>query len=91
MEVVNAELDSQLRRVLVLTGKVISPDQAHAFGIVDELVPPDRLIARAIEVARSFSALPSYARVKEQLRRGTLDRMKAIVATGDDPMLRHWV
>jgi enoyl-CoA hydratase len=91
MEVVKAELQPQVRRVLVLTGKAISPEQAHALGVVDELVPRAGLIARAVELARSHSALPSYARVKEQLKRDTLERMKAIVAAGDDAMLRHWV
>ncbi|MBL9096847.1 MAG: enoyl-CoA hydratase/isomerase family protein [Alphaproteobacteria bacterium] len=91
MEVVKAELQPQVRRILVLTGKAISPEEAHALGIIDELVPPDRLIARAVEVARSRSALPSYLRVKEQLKRDTLRRMSEIVATRDDPMLDHWV
>lgn len=91
MEVVKAELQPHVRRVLALTGQVIAPQQAQAFGIIDELVPPDRLIARAVELARSRSALPSYVRVKEQLKRDVLQRMNEIVATRDDPMLEHWV
>jgi hypothetical protein len=49
------------------------------------------LIARAVDVARSRSALPSYVRVKEQLKRDTLQRMSEIVAKRDDPMLEHWI
>lgn len=91
MEIVKAELEPQVRRVLVLTGNVISPEKAHALGIIDELVPADRLIARAVEVARLLSALPSYVRVKEQLKRDTLKRMREIVAAQNDPMLERWV
>jgi len=46
--------------------------------------------ARALEVVQR-SALPSYARVKEQLKRGTLKRLQGIVAAETDPMLKHWV
>lgn len=91
MEVVKAELEPQARRVLVLTGSAISPDEARSLGILDELVSPDRLIARAVEVAKQRSALPSYLRVKEQLKRDRLRRMGEIVEAGDDPMLAHWI
>lgn len=91
MEIVKAELEPQVRRVLVLTGNVISPEKAHALGIIDELVPADRLIARAVEVARLRSALPSYVRVKEPQNRDTLKRMREIVAAQNDPMLERWV
>ena len=91
MEIVNAELAPDVRRRLVLSGEPISPAEAHSLGIIDELVSADRLIARAAELARARSALPAYARVKEQLKRDTLQRMKAIVAGAEDPMLDHWV
>ncbi|MEQ1866521.1 MAG: enoyl-CoA hydratase/isomerase family protein [Micropepsaceae bacterium] len=91
MEIVKAELAPDIRRRLVLSGGPISPAEAHILGIVDELVAADRLVSRAVDLARARSALPAYARVKEQLKRDTLQRMRAIVADAKDPMLDHWV
>ena len=91
MEIVKAELAPDLRRRLVLSGEPVSPAEAHSVGIFDELVAPDRLVARAIELAKTRSTLPAYARIKEQLKRDTLQRMQAIVAGAEDPMLDHWV
>jgi enoyl-CoA hydratase len=91
MEIVKAELAPDLRRRLVLSGEPVSPAEAHNLGIVDELVSADRLILRAVELARTRSTLPAYTRVKEQLKRDTLQRMRTIVAGAEDPMLEHWV
>jgi enoyl-CoA hydratase len=91
MEIINAELAPDARRRLVLSGEPVSPADAHSLGIVDELVSPDRLMPRALEIAKARSTLPAYARVKEQLKRATLQRMRAIIAGDQDPMLDHWV
>lgn len=91
MEVVCEEIEPCYRRHLVLSGEVISPRTAHAHGLVDELVPAEDLLARAVELARSRAAAASYARVKEQLRRDVVNRMRTIVATGADPMLQGWL
>lgn len=91
MEVVRAEIEPSYRRHLVLSGAIIDPRTAHARGVVDELVPPEALLPRAVEVARERASARSYARVKEQLRGGAIARMRAIVATASDPMLEHWL
>jgi enoyl-CoA hydratase len=91
MEVVKAEIEPAYRRRLVLTGDLITPETAHRRGLVDEIVPPEALIARAVELARAHAAAPAYARVKAQLRRDTLARMREIIAAGSDPMLDRWV
>jgi enoyl-CoA hydratase/carnithine racemase len=38
----------------ILEGKPFSPEQALANGAVDEIVPPNQLIARSVEVAEHF-------------------------------------
>lgn len=91
MEIVKAEIEPSYRRHLVLTGDVINPRTAHARGLIDELVAPEDLLPRAIELARTRAAAPSYARVKAQLRADTLARMHAIMAAASDPMLQRWV
>jgi len=91
MEVVKAEIEPGYRRHLVLSGEIISPRQAEARGLVDELVAAPSLLARAVELARVRSAALSYGRVKQQLKADALARMRAIVETSSDPMLTHWV
>jgi len=91
MEVVKAEIEPSYRRHLVLTGEAIKPNTAHARGLVDEIVAPENLLPRALELARLRAAAPSYARVKEQLRGEALARMRAIIATARDPMLEQWI
>jgi len=91
MEVVCAEIEPSYRRHLVLSGEAISSRTAHEHGLVDELVPADSLVERAVELARSRAAALSYARVKEQLRRDVVARMRTIVETASDPMLRVWL
>jgi enoyl-CoA hydratase len=91
MEVVQAEIEPSYRRHLVLTGEIISPRLAHARGLIDELVAPQDLLERAVEVARTRAAARSYGRVKQQLKGHTLARMREIIAASSDPMLQQWV
>ncbi|WP_322981425.1 enoyl-CoA hydratase/isomerase family protein [Pseudomonas sp. C11] len=46
---------------LILTGKVISASEAHAIGLVNELVPKGRSLNRAIELAKFLCSLPQPA------------------------------
>lgn len=46
---------------MVLRGTTVSPAEALALGIVDEVVPAVELIARAHDRARSYTEGPSYA------------------------------
>lgn len=91
MEVVKAEIEPSYRRHLVLTGEIITPRVAHARALIDEIVPPDNLLERAVELARTRAAALSYGRVKQQLRGDVLARMRAIVTSRSDPMLERWV
>jgi enoyl-CoA hydratase/carnithine racemase len=87
--VVGAEIEPSYRRHLVLSGERIDPATALERGLVDELVAPPQLIARAVELARSRAAASAYPLVKEQLRAQTLARMRHVVASGTDPLLER--
>jgi enoyl-CoA hydratase len=43
---------------LVITGKRIDADEAYRIGLVNEVVPHDQLMTRAMELAQSICALP---------------------------------
>lgn len=43
-------------RKLLLCERMIEADDAHAIGLIDEVIAPDRLLARAIELGESAAA-----------------------------------
>jgi enoyl-CoA hydratase len=87
MEVLRAEIDPAFCRHLVLSGELIEPPAALAEGLVDELLAPAELLTRAVERARARARAVSYAVVKDQLKREAVARMRAVVASGHDPLL----
>ena len=70
LDVFQAELAPQTFRVLALTGRNFSPEEALTMGLVDELQPAEYVVERALEVAKELAAHPkdSYAKLKQQLR-----------------------
>lgn len=90
MTIVMAELPPHAARLLTLTGDAFDPSHALALGIVDEVVPPERVLPRALERAATLGALPGYPRIKAQLRKAALVDLTRIVEQDDDPMLREW-
>ncbi|MEX0664153.1 MAG: enoyl-CoA hydratase/isomerase family protein [Acidimicrobiia bacterium] len=91
IEIAKAEVPPRLVRRLVLGGELIEPPEAHAAGILDELVVDDALLGRALDAARVLASHPRrvYETVKRQLRGVTLDRIAAAVAT--DPLADAWL
>jgi enoyl-CoA hydratase/carnithine racemase len=68
---------------IAVEGRLVSPDQALALGLVDELLAPEELLPRALESARRLAEAPSpgVAQVKAALRRPARE---AILRYGDD-------
>jgi 2-(1,2-epoxy-1,2-dihydrophenyl)acetyl-CoA isomerase len=46
----------------MLKGTTLSPQEAKAAGIVDEVVPAAELLTRAVALAQEFAGGPAYAR-----------------------------
>jgi enoyl-CoA hydratase/carnithine racemase len=57
---------------LMVTGRTLSPEEAHAYGILDRLVPPERLAEETLEYARKLSAgaLRAVGAIKLAVHRG---------------------
>lgn len=91
MEVVKAEIEPSLRRNLVLGGAPASAEDMTKAGLLDALVAPDSLRARAVELAATRTAFASWAAVKKQLKADALTAMRRIIAEKSDPMLTEWV
>lgn len=89
--IVKAELTAPVARTLALTAELVDMRRGLDLGILDELVEPDRLIDRSLELANQLGALPrsAYPRVKEQVRGETIAALRAKLDAGD-PVLAGW-
>jgi enoyl-CoA hydratase len=78
LEILGYAVGEQMLRDLVLTGATHERAEAMRRGLVDEVVPADRLLDRAVEVARRLATdVPpdTYRVTKHQLRRRTMARI----------------
>lgn len=91
--IVKAELTPPVARSLALGAELVDQPRGLELGLLDEVVGPDALIGRAVQVAEELAALPrsAYGRVKEQLRGATAAALRARLDGGDDPMLAGWI
>jgi enoyl-CoA hydratase len=92
LEAVRFVVPPQHLQNLIYTGRTVVPDEALRYGLVDELVAPDVLLARAMEVATQLAAIPSKAFefAKRQLRDHALSRAKHYAAELDDEVRELW-
>jgi enoyl-CoA hydratase len=77
---------------LVYRGTTYSVDQALERGLVDQVVEPAELLARAQEVARGLAAEPAarFRLTKRQLRAPTLAAIERHAADTDAAVLAEW-
>lgn len=87
LAVVRAELEPAVLRELCLTGRSVGPQEALALRLVDDLLEPQELLARALERALELAAMPAYAIVKAQVRGPLIAELERIVSTRADPLL----
>lgn len=88
--VINDAVAGTTRRDLVLLGKLFDPAAALAAGLVDEVLPADATVPRAIERAAALADLVGFRTIKAQLRAETLAKLDRANAAGDDPLLAQW-
>lgn len=67
---------------LILTGRQVGAEEAHAIGLVDEVVPPDDLHPRALELAAELARGPSAAQALA--KRAVDDGLDRTLARGLD-------
>lgn len=69
-------------RYFLLMGQELSAAEALALGVVGEVLPADRLLGRAMEIARMFAAKPNLTR--RYSRVALTQRYKRLLAEGLD-------
>lgn len=93
MIVLQAECAPQDIRYSTLWARTFGPEEARRRGLLDELVEPEAVLDRALEVARDMAGMPadSYARIKRQIRQAALARIDEVVSRDLEPMLEGWI
>jgi enoyl-CoA hydratase len=89
--VVEAELPAPAARLLAFGNALHDAQTCLRLGVFDEVVAPDGVLPRALEIAGELAAMPGevYGRTKRDLRGATIERLCA--AASDDPLLARWV
>src|SRR5262249_28012833 len=77
LEVVRFAVPRHRVQSLLYTGQTLLPQEALTAGLVDEVVAPSELLARAQEIAQQFAQIPPqvYRLTKQSLRAETLERI----------------
>jgi enoyl-CoA hydratase len=83
--------DRGLEKVVYAAG-TSGLETARDLGLVDEIVPPESLLDRAVAVAERLAGVApeTFALTKRQIRRPALDRLAAGAAAADLEVERIW-
>jgi enoyl-CoA hydratase len=91
LEVVRFAVPPDRVQALIYTGRTLPPQEALAAGLIDEVVAPENLQARAQEIAGQLARIPpqAYRLTKQSLRAAALERMERGAAQ-DPAALEVW-
>ena len=93
LEILIDAVGPQRARQLVLTGATHEPPQALELGLVDEVVPADRLLEAALATARRLAEVTpteTFRLTKHMLRLAATERLARHRAAEDPQTLRLW-
>jgi enoyl-CoA hydratase len=92
LEVVRFAVPRDKVQSLLYTGRTLSPREALAAGLVDEVVAPEDLLPRAREIAQQLALIPPpvYRLTKESLRAEALGRIERAGGPQDEAALAVW-
>jgi enoyl-CoA hydratase len=92
LEVVRFAVPPDKVQSLIYSGRTLPPPAALTAGLVDEVVVPDDLLARAQEIARQLALIPPqvYRLTKQSLRAEALERIERASERQDQAALAVW-
>jgi enoyl-CoA hydratase len=93
LEVVRFAVPRDKVQALIYTGRTLLPQEALAAGLVDEVVAPDKLLARAQEIAHQLALIPPqvFRLTKQSLRAEALERIDRTSEPLDKAALEVWM
>ena len=77
---------------IIFSGATFAPPDALARGLIDEIVAPEALLARAVAAAETLAALspPAFALTKRQMRQPVAERTASNADAVDDAVTDTW-
>ena len=76
---------------IALAGRLFHPEQARTLGLVDEVVAPDRLVPRTLELAAEMGKAPlAYMQIKHTLLRPVLEAIDRVAVPEREAWLDTW-
>ncbi|HEX4248908.1 MAG TPA: enoyl-CoA hydratase/isomerase family protein [Pseudonocardia sp.] len=93
LEIMVHAVGAKVARRLVMRADTLTPPDALALGLVDEVVEPAELLERAVAAATELATeIPpdTFALTKAQLRRETVDRIARYRVDEDPEVARVW-
>jgi enoyl-CoA hydratase len=92
LEVVRFAVPRDKVQSLLYTGRTLPPQEALTAGLIDEVVAPDDLLARAQAIARQLALIPPqvYRLTKQSLRAAALERIERTSEQLDPAALQVW-
>jgi enoyl-CoA hydratase len=92
VEILRFALPAQHVQELLLRGRLCGPEEAIARGMVDEVVAPEKLIERAVQIAEEMAAVPaiSFRLTKRELRKPVLERARATGGASRAALVEAW-
>jgi len=92
LAIVGAVVGRRELREMVYRGRLYPATEAAQRGMVDELVPPDELLDRAVETATELGAVAprAFALTKRQLLEPTLRHLERLEASFEDEVRQMW-
>jgi enoyl-CoA hydratase len=92
LEVVRFAVPRDKVQSLIYTGRTLLPQDALNAGLVDEVVAPDQLLARAQEVARQLALVPPpvFRTTKEAVRAEALGKIDGASEAYERAVMEVW-
>ncbi len=92
LAVVRFAMPRQHLQSMIYFGRTIEAEAAKTMGIIDEILPPDEILGRAREIAKTLSSIPreTFRLTKRQLREPYLRDASRIALASTDEIDAIW-